>query len=137
MLDLNQCACSGKTLARLLRPALLALLARDETHGYDLVQQIHGLPMFADTPPDTSGIYKLLKTMELEGLVAARWELGESGPAKRRYALTSEGQTCLARWSETLEIYRGQIEGLLALLPGNRKSSPGGARRKCGCGKAG
>jgi DNA-binding PadR family transcriptional regulator len=116
MMDLNQCACSGKTLARLLRPALLALLARGETHGYDLVQQIHGLPMFTDTPPDTSGIYKLLKSMEREGLVSASWELGESGPAKRRYALTSEGQTCLKRWTQTLKTYRNQVEGLLDII---------------------
>jgi DNA-binding PadR family transcriptional regulator len=135
MLDLNQCACSGKTLARLLRPALLALLARGETHGYDLVQQICGLAMFADTPPDTSGIYKLLKSMEREGLVSASWELGENGPAKRRYALTPEGRTCLNRWSGTLETYRAQIEGLLAILHGNRKSPATASRRKCGCKK--
>jgi hypothetical protein len=51
--DLNQCACSGKNLARLLRPAILALLVRGETHGYDLVRQLGELAIYAEAPPDT------------------------------------------------------------------------------------
>jgi DNA-binding PadR family transcriptional regulator len=115
-MDLDQCACSGKTLARLLRPAILALLARGKTHGYDVVQQLQGLEMFADLPPDTSGVYKVLKFMEEEGLVSAHWEPGDSGPAKRSFALTKDGAGCLDRWSETLKLYRTQIDGLLAIL---------------------
>ncbi|MEZ4600089.1 MAG: PadR family transcriptional regulator [Syntrophotaleaceae bacterium] len=115
-MDLNQCACSGKTLARLVRPAVLAILARGETHGYDLVQQLSGLDIYGKMPPDTSGIYKVLKSMEGEGLVSSSWELSDNGPAKRRYALTAAGGECLRRWCETLQAYRRQIDGLLALL---------------------
>jgi DNA-binding PadR family transcriptional regulator len=134
-MDLDQCSCSGKNLARLLRPALLALLAHGKTHGYDLIQQIHGLPIFSEFPPDISGIYKVLKSMEQEGLVSASWELGDSGPAKRRYALAPEGRVCLTRWCETLETYRAQIEGLLVLLHSNNTTSQNGDIRKCGCPK--
>lgn len=123
-MDFNQCACSGKDLARLVRPAVLALLTRGETHGYDLMQQLGGLAIYADAPPDTSGVYKVLKAMEQEGLVSSGWEPGDSGPAKRRYVLTHEGRECLRRWVETLEGYRTQIDGLLAILRPKGKSSP-------------
>lgn len=122
-MDLSQCACSGKNLARLVRPAVLALLVRGETHGYDLIQQLSGLAVYADSPPDTSGIYKVLKAMEQEKLVASSWELGDSGPAKRRYVLTQNGRECLHRWIETLEGYRAQINGLLAILQPEGRSS--------------
>jgi len=114
--NLDDCICSGKSLARLLRPAVLALLARHDAHGYVLVQRLGDLALFAEAPPDASGIYKVLKAMEDEGLVTATWEMGESGPAKRKYTLTGDGRACLARWARTLEDYRRQVDGLLQLL---------------------
>jgi DNA-binding PadR family transcriptional regulator len=115
-MDITQCACSGKTLDRLLRPVILATLARATTHGYDLVQQIGRLQLFTESPPDTSGIYKTLKSMEKEGLVSSDWDLGSRGPAKRRFALTQDGRICLKRWAGTLRTYRAQIDGLLAVV---------------------
>jgi DNA-binding PadR family transcriptional regulator len=63
-MDLDQCACSGRTLDRPLWPAVLALLAREKTHGYDAVQQLKELAMFAEVPPDPSGVYNALKSMK-------------------------------------------------------------------------
>ena len=120
-MDLDQCACSGKTLARLVRPAVLALLAQQKTHGYDIVQRLQELKMFIEIPPDTSGVYRVLKSMEDEGLVSSAWVLGNTGPAKRRYTLTKDGKACLKRWVETLENYRAQIDGLLDILDLDRK----------------
>jgi DNA-binding PadR family transcriptional regulator len=114
-----------------LRPAVLALLARKKTHGYDVVQQLKELEMFAEVPPDTSGVYKALKSMEEEGLISSIWEFGDTGPAKKQYALTKDGKACLRRWAETLQIYRTQIDGLLAILDLNRKLPVRGIAPKC------
>jgi DNA-binding PadR family transcriptional regulator len=135
IVNISQCACSGKTLARLLRPALLALLARGETHGYDLVRQMRGLKVFCSLPPDTSGIYKVLKSMEQEGLVESSWESGDSGPAKRRYVVTKDGTVCLKRWTMTLKGYRAQIDGLLLLLKRGRTGVHNAKTRICNCRK--
>ena len=132
-MDIDQCACSGRTLDRLLRPAVLALLAREKTHGYDVVQQLKGLEMFAEVPPDISGVYKALKSMEEEGLISSSWEYGDTGPARKRYVLTKDGRSCLQRWAETLQVYRAQIDGLLAILDLNRKLRTSTAAPKCGC----
>jgi DNA-binding PadR family transcriptional regulator len=69
--------------------------------------------------------------MEGEGLVLADWEFGDAGPAKRNYALTDDGMACLKRWAETLERYRAQIDGLLAILDLDRKPPAKGRARKC------
>jgi DNA-binding PadR family transcriptional regulator len=93
--------------------------------------------MFADIPPDTSGVYRVLKSMEEEGLVSANWEFGDAGPAKRRYVLTKDGKVCLKQWARTLENYRAQIDGLLAILDLDRKLPKSERTRKCLCYKRG
>ncbi len=128
-MDLNQCICSGRNLDRFLRPTILGLLAQEKTHGYDLIQQLQRLQMFSAIPPDTSGVYKILKSMEEEGLVSSNWELGDAGPAKRSYAVTKDGVACLQRWTETLTHYRAQIDGLLNALG----KIPGGGSTKNSC----
>lgn len=132
-MELDQCACSGRTLDRLLRPAVLALLAREKTHGYNVVQKLKELETFSEAPPDTSGVYKALKSMEEEGLISSSWEFGESGPAKKQYALTKDGKACLKRWAETLQAYRAQIDELLAILDLNKKLTFQKAFSKCSC----
>jgi len=134
-MDLDHCACSGRTLDRLLRPAVLALLAREKTHGYDVVRKLKELEIYAELPPDTSGVYKILKSMEEEKLICSSWEFGDIGPAKKQYALTKQGKDCLKKWAETLQAYRAQIDGLLTFLDSNRKPTFRNASLKCACPK--
>lgn len=129
LMDFAQCPCSGKNLDRLLRPTILGILAREKTHGYDLVQRLNELNIFSDLPPDASGVYKLLKSMEEEGLISANWEFVNTRPAKRSYALTKDGMTCLRNWAETLAGYRDQINTLLTILD-LKKELPAGSRVK-------
>jgi|WetSurMetagenome_2_1015567.scaffolds.fasta_scaffold16885_3 DNA-binding PadR family transcriptional regulator len=131
--DFDQCVCSGKTLGRLLRPAILAALSQSPAHGYVLVQRMTELDLFSGGPPDPSGVYRTLKDMEREGLVASAWEAGDVGPAKRRFELTLDGAACLARWTTTLQRYRSQIDGLLGLLRSRPGSLPLVAPSACAC----
>ena len=85
VMDLDHCVCSGKSLARLLRPALLALLAEAPAHGYDLAQRIAERNLFATEPADHSGVYKTLKEMEKEG--AGLFHLGTERRRTRQAAL--------------------------------------------------
>jgi DNA-binding PadR family transcriptional regulator len=114
-LILAECPCTGKTLERLVRPAVLMMLAREPMHGFKIVQQLAGMPMFDGQKPNAAGVYRALKIMMGEGLVTAAWELSESGPAKRLYTLTERGEHCLASWILTLHNYRQSIDALLTL----------------------
>ena len=138
-MDFTECACSGKSLARLLRPAVLAVLARGAVHGYRVAQELQRLAMFAGTerdgpsrtlpfgePPDNAGLYRALGQMVDEGLLLAEWDLADSGPARRVFTITPRGRACLKQWACTLRSYRQAVDELLDLLA----SSPaGGAGR--------
>lgn len=116
MSNLAECPCSGETLPRLLRPGIMALLARGETHGYQIARQLSRMQLFTGRAPDPPGIYRALKEMSDEGLATSAWRQTEAGPAKRIYALTEDGRKCLDTWLATLHEYRDAINELLALL---------------------
>ncbi|MHB9133464.1 MAG: PadR family transcriptional regulator [Armatimonadota bacterium] len=113
--DIPGCPCEGKTLERLIRPAVLMILAREEEYGYRIVQHLTDMPMFDGQKPNAAGVYRCLKTMAEEGLVVSSWSLSETGPAKRLYTLTSHGEHCLASWLITLTNYRQSIDALLEI----------------------
>jgi PadR family transcriptional regulator, regulatory protein PadR len=122
--DFDTCPCAGKNLDRLLQPAMLALLAREDQHGYLLVQHLAALPFFGGQKPDATGIYRYLRQMEERGLVTFTWDLSETGPAKRLYHLTEAGQACLVRWVESLTAHREAIDGLLNLCVAATSTTP-------------
>lgn len=113
-LRLEACPCSGTTLARLIQPAIMTLLAGGALHGYRVVQRLAATPVMGGSRPDPTGVYRMLRLMEKRGLVVSSWGFSASGPAKRAYRLTSEGRRCLARWIKTLDAYRRAIDGLLS-----------------------
>jgi PadR family transcriptional regulator PadR len=115
-MDFNQCACSGKSLGRLLQPTIMTVLAGEPLHGYRILQRLGEMEMFRGHPPDATGVYRFLKSMEKDGLVTSTWDLADSGPARRRYELTADGRACLAQWTETLEAYRQAVTEVLAAL---------------------
>ncbi len=71
-----------------LRPCLLLLLAEGTGHGYELLEQVRVLGL---VKADAAGVYRCLRAMDEEGLVSSQWEPSTSGPARRNYALTDEG----------------------------------------------
>ena len=129
-LDLGDCPCAGGTLDRLIQPAILVVLADGPLHGYRLAERIGKMPAFRGHNPDTSGVYRFLKSMERNGLVAASWDTSQSGPAKKCYEITPDGTCCLRRWIKTLEAYR---EGISLLVRSARKAAAKRSDPHCGC----
>jgi DNA-binding PadR family transcriptional regulator len=116
MIDLAGCPCTGKNLARLVHPAILAVLAQESLHGYLILERLAEAAMFRDQPPDPAGVYRILKTMEQEGLVTCAWDLQSSGPARRQYTVTDKGLVCLRTWLETLVNYRDSVDLLVETI---------------------
>lgn len=116
-MQFSECACSGKNLARQVRPAVLAVLAGGEEHGYLLVQKLAQLRLFGENEtPDPSGVYRVLKQMEEEGLVTSTWDTESGGPARRIYALTEAGLACLTHWVTTLDDYVAGLQQLVGMM---------------------
>lgn len=86
---------------RLMEPTLLAALATKPRHGYDLRRAIEEMTG-GYLRIDSAGIYRLLRRLEAEGVVASTWTEGVFGPQRRDYSLTAEGLALLQVWREQL-----------------------------------
>jgi poly-beta-hydroxybutyrate-responsive repressor len=116
--DLNQCPCAGGTLDKLIRPAVLTVLASGELHGYAIVQRLAGMSMFRGQSPDATGVYRTLRSLSRQRMVSCAWDVSGSGPAKRLYRLTKTGRRCLDAWVRTLDQYRRAVGELLTAARG-------------------
>ncbi|MGH9128178.1 MAG: PadR family transcriptional regulator [Acidimicrobiales bacterium] len=115
MADVCECASSAPaepTTGRSLRIALLVLLKKRGDHGYELYRRMQ---VMGYTLPNATRIYRLLRTMESEGLVSASWELSERGPARRTYTLNPDGDRYLRTWVPSVLAERDALKQVLAL----------------------
>ncbi|MBQ1845514.1 MAG: PadR family transcriptional regulator [Desulfovibrio sp.] len=122
-----QLPCTGRNLSRYVQPVLLALLLQRPRYGYALPQDLAATGLFGDNPPDAAGIYRMLKSMEANGILASASEGSSAGPARRLYAPTELGWACMDRWVQTLASHRAHLDrvlsGLMAMKPAVRKAA--------------
>ena len=86
---------------RLLEPALLAFLGKEDLHGYGLLDKLEKIGLGAINP---SVVYRILRDYEEIGLVKSTWDGEESqGPPRRVYSITADGQQALDLISKSLE----------------------------------
>jgi poly-beta-hydroxybutyrate-responsive repressor len=96
---------------RFTEPALLLLLRERPAHGYDLLERLPELT--GEQRVEMGNLYRLLRALEEEGLVASEWDSSSPGPAKRRYALTTTGRRLLDQWVEALRHSQERTAGFL------------------------
>jgi len=77
--------------------AVLATISRGETYGYHIVEQLRGLAGLALTE---STVYPVLTRLARDGALAVRTEASPSGPSRRYYRLTADGETRFRRMAE-------------------------------------
>jgi poly-beta-hydroxybutyrate-responsive repressor len=90
-----------RRIHRFIEPCLLLLLHCDEGHGYELVEGLKEFG-FDQNPVDSSTVYRILRVLEERGFVTSHWDTDSSGPARRVYRLTEQGDRYLAWWVEDL-----------------------------------
>lgn len=108
-----KCSCKGSNLDKLLQPNILMILAKQNLHGYMIIQALERRNLFNDEKADNAGVYRALKTLEDREMVRFEWVLDETGPAKKNYFITDKGFECLGHWIETLEGYKKMIEKMI------------------------
>ena len=108
---LDRCRCDGGQPKNFARPCLLLLLAESAAHGYELIDRLRP---FGFEINDPATVYKTLRQMETDGLVTSTWEQSTRGPARRVYALTSDGRDLLESWAMTLDLNRAILDRFLA-----------------------
>jgi len=110
------CECEGHTLDRLLQPTVLALFAESPLHGYAIVERLQSSPLMSGKKPDRTGLYRLLDTLEEQGVVTHTKTRSKLGPSKYTYELTDSGKECLAKWIDTLDGYQQAIAELVTMM---------------------
>jgi PadR family transcriptional regulator len=75
-----------------LQYCVLALLAKEERYGFDLVR---GLAEVDGMVTSEGTIYPLLSRLRRDGLVESSWQESTTGPPRRYYRLTDAGRTAL------------------------------------------
>jgi PadR family transcriptional regulator len=88
-------------IERFVEPALLLALREGSAHGYDLADTLEDLN--PDDRVDLGNLYRLLRSLEAEGVVSSVWRRDLPGRSKRTYELTKEGEALLDAWAEALE----------------------------------
>ena len=81
-----------------VRMPLLALLAKEPAHGYELKMLLEQIFGEAYPSPNIGQIYVTLQRLERDGLVASQDVVQQTRPNKRVYELTPAGRVALANW---------------------------------------
>lgn len=80
-------------------PMILSLLARGESYGYALIQEVKRLSN--DKIEWTDGmLYPVLHRMEQNGWIKSRWVEVETGRKRKYYSLKKDGQKALQQKQE-------------------------------------
>jgi len=82
---------------RYIQPSILLALKSKPSYGYELIHEISRFG-FVEGQAPPGMIYRHLRDLEENGLVASEWETDGTGPAKRVYQLTPEGSGVLDVW---------------------------------------
>ena len=98
---------------------ILVLLAEQRSHGYELHERVkHVMPLW---DVSAGNLYRDLRKMEVEGLVASGWEASQTrGPARRVYEITDAGRRALDSWVLGVSGLVKMLERCIALFEERR-----------------
>jgi DNA-binding PadR family transcriptional regulator len=90
-------------LYRFVEPLVLLLLKqKGHSYGYDLCAQLQDHAL-TDAIIEKAALYRTLRQLETNGNVRSEWETNNSGPARRVYKITKQGEKHLEEWVAVLE----------------------------------
>ena len=86
----GKCACKGDFLDRFIQPEILMLLCGQPMHGFSILKEYNRRTGVAGAI-DPTGLYRTLKKMEENGLLASDLDTMSTSKPRRIYSVTSEG----------------------------------------------
>jgi len=92
-------------------PIILSLLARGESYGYELIQNVKTLSSGQLAWTDGM-LYPVLHRMEDQGWIKSRWVQIGNGRKRKYYSLQKNGRTALAHKREQWSILTSVFAGL-------------------------
>ena len=92
-------------------PLILSLLSKQESYGYELIQEIKRRS--GDKIKWTDGmLYPVLHRMEADGWIRSRWVEIENGRKRKYYSIRKDGQQALKDKREQWTVISSVLSGL-------------------------
>ena len=89
---------------------VLALLSRRERYGFELARELGARGRIIDSE---GTLYPLLARLRRNGLVETSWRESTTGPPRRYYHLTRDGELALASFRKQWTVFRDAVEEIL------------------------
>lgn len=102
----------GGKAERYVQPSILLGLNLKPSYGYELIHSIQEFG-FVEGQAPPGMIYRHLRQLEEDGLVQSQWETEGTGPARRMYRLTPEGEEVLAIWIGYMERQAAALQNFI------------------------
>jgi PadR family transcriptional regulator PadR len=102
-----------------LEHCVLAVMRRKEAYAFEIVRVLSdegGLVTSEGT------IYPLLSRLRRDGLVQTTWRESETGPPRRYYRLTTDGEQALDTFTTEWTRFRDAVDAVLVAGPDGRIS---------------
>ncbi len=80
-------------------PIVLGILARGESYGYEIIQQVKAASG-GELEWSDGMLYPVLHRLERRGLIRSRWGVSENGRKRRYYRLEKKGRAKLIEEKE-------------------------------------
>ncbi len=100
----------AQLLKGVLELAVLAVIARGETYGYEILSTLEGAGF--DGVGDAS-VYGTLRRLEQAGHLESRLAASNNGPARKYYAVTPSGTEQLRSGTDSWTRINGALEKLV------------------------
>ena len=98
-------------IAASTEPLILSLLAKGESYGYALIQEVKRLS--GDKIEWTDGmLYPVLHRMEDNGWIKSRWVEMENGRKRKYYSIKKDGEKALKEKREHWSMISAVLSGL-------------------------
>ncbi|MGD1973482.1 MAG: helix-turn-helix transcriptional regulator [Desulfobacterales bacterium] len=107
---------SGKA-ERYIQPSILLGLKAKPSYGYELIHNIQKFGFVQGQAPPGM-VYRHLRELEADDLVWSEWQTEGTGPARRIYRLTTEGEEALNLWINYME---NQANNLMNFINEHKK----------------
>ena len=107
----GECLCKVERIPNFAQPRLLLELAKKPAHGYELIER---LGQEGSASPDPGNFYRMLRSLEEEGLVCSTWDTQNTGPARRVYELTDQGMEFLHAWAVSIHQTRQSLDRFMS-----------------------
>lgn len=108
----SSCELDVEKGGRLITPCILLSLKDEPLHGYGLLEKIMAFG-FSSEPIDISVVYRHLKKLEDQDYIQFEWNTTSTGPAKKVYALTADGEDALKAYQKLIVYRKEKIERFL------------------------